>query len=365
MTEKTSFREIIEDLVPEENPNLEMVLEAAGTKVAYKIWRLGAIQALLQVCNKVTNWDQRQRTEARRVLLEAAYTGLIPARHIYISPHKERREKGDKRPEFFNLSVMRGYRGELELMAERGINVWPAQIVHREDDFKWRIHVTAEGPLVDCDFSHSGDADQRGDAIGGFILWTRGGNTFGIYHDRPYFESVKAAVDRYGTKPRSGTFALQFWKVTLVHRAFGVCCAEGLPVLSADRRMDDIALDTNAPPPEPPPAAQPEPETPIEADPVAVVGEDPPPDNPFGDKPLPPPENPDAEAQAPIEEELPEEKAAPEPERAAAPPPEEESGAGVTEGVTAEPTRNWWEEPNPVSDVQAAEEAGEENDNPF
>ena len=235
--------EMIEVLVPtERDENVNLTLASSGVRLEYQLWRMGAVQSVIKLSQGdkgIKHWSKNQCLELRRALMECAAAGAIPTRHVYLTPYWSR-ELG-----YHEIKVLSSYRFIIERMAAKGIIIHPPQLIHEADLYEEEHTYNQDGAQIAVKFRPA--VKDRGPVIAAFVCWTQqnlgengeilASNTYAERKERDYFDKIRQFTERTKKGARSGPFADEMWRVSLVHRV-RKWVREGLPVLSGDVLLD-------------------------------------------------------------------------------------------------------------------------------
>ena len=235
--------EMIEILVPtERDENVNLTLASSGVRLEYQLWRMGAVQSVIKLSQGdkgIKHWSKNQCLELRRALMECAAAGAIPTRHVYLTPYWSK-ELGHH-----EIKVLSSYRFVIERMAAKGILIHPPQLIHQADLYEEEHTYNHDGAQIAVKFRPA--VKDRGPVIAAFVCWTQqnlgengeilASNTYAERKERDYFDKIRQFTERTKKGARSGPFADEMWRVSLVHRV-RKWVREGLPVLSGDVLLD-------------------------------------------------------------------------------------------------------------------------------
>ena len=235
--------EMIEILVPtERDENVNLTLASSGVRLEYQLWRMGAVQSLIKLSQGdkgIKHWSKNQCLELRRALMECAAAGAIPTRHVYLTPY------WSKDLGYHEIKVLSSYRFVIERLATKGIIIHPPQLIHEADLYEEEHTYNLHGAQVGVKFRPA--TKDRGPVVAAFVCWTQNNlgengeilasNTYVERKEREYFDKIRQFTERTKKGARSGPFADEMWRVSLVHRV-RKWAREGLPVLSGDVILD-------------------------------------------------------------------------------------------------------------------------------
>ena len=236
--------ELIEVLVPvERDENVNLTLASSGVRLEYQLWRMGAVQSLLKLSTGdrgIKHWSKNQCLELRRALMECAAAGAIPTQHAFLTPF------WSKDLGIYEIKVLSSYRFVIERLATKGVIIHPPQLVHESDVYEEEHTYNKDGAQIAVKFVPA--TKDRGPVIAAFVCWTQhtlsdsgeilASNTYTERKERDYFDKIKQFTEQNKKGARSGPFADEMWRVSLVHRV-RKWAREGLPVLSGDVLLND------------------------------------------------------------------------------------------------------------------------------